>query len=97
MDVNELRSGETGCWVVCTVGSIHYVDLDRWLYMRVPGEGRSAMEGDREWLRLLRIERWPRVGGSFLLFVDPPDEELARTTELWRISSEVMSIERQPL
>ncbi len=55
------------------------------------------MEGDREWLRLLRIERWPRVGGSFLLFVDPPDEELARTTELWRISSEVMSIERQPL
>jgi len=79
--------------VVCTRHTTHLFDLYDAAYARVPGPGRRAMDHDGTWLRLLRFGVRPRVGISFLIFVDDPDPVVAAFFELWRVSSTVVRIE----
>lgn len=94
--LDTLPADSTGCWVVRTVHTAHLFDLGDAVYARVPGPGRNEMPHDRVWLRLLRFGVPPRVGGSFLIFVDDPDPAVSAFFELWRVSSIVVSIEAAP-
>lgn len=84
----------TGHWVIRTRNTTQLIDLDETRYMRVPGQGRKAMEYDREWLQILRFGRLPVLGEQMLIYVDPPDPLRAMVEELWRVSATILSLEQ---
>ncbi|ANE78458.1 hypothetical protein A7U43_03085 [Mycobacterium adipatum] len=92
VSLDELGPGVGGSWLVVTQGSRHEWDLDAMTYMRMPGpaslSGQFAMDGQR--LRITRVERWPRVGFTSLVFFDDPTRPL--DYEHFRQSSQIESI-----
>lgn len=88
-DVVTLTSAHTGQWVVTTRnGTRHLFDLDRQRYRRV--SAHRPFDHDGELLELSRIEVWPTLGGSFLIWFDDPGN--SDTWEHWRASSTIVSI-----
>ena len=91
-----LDEGCVGRWLVTTQGSTHVWDIrpDRVLYRRNPGAESAAFVADGDEVELTRIDRWPAVGATSLIwFDDPVAPELV---EQWRQSSTVASITRLP-
>ncbi|WP_395307979.1 hypothetical protein V4U86_21705 [Mycobacterium sp. AMU20-3851] len=79
-----------------TQGSTHVWDLDAMTYTRRPGP--TSLSGgfahDECAMPISRIERWPRVGGTSLVWFDDPEALAER--ELWRQSSTIVSITALP-
>lgn len=92
--VTELGPASTGRWLVRSHGSEHLFDLDAGTYSRRPGPGRGRFRHDGHVVRLTRVERWPRVGESFLIWVD--DHEYPNALEHWHQSSPIVSITAMP-
>lgn len=94
MPVDELDASMGGVWLVVTQGSRHEWDLDAMTYQRVPGptsrSGRFAMDGQR--MPITRVERWPRVGSTSLVFYNDPNRPF--DYEHFRQSSRIESISR---
>lgn len=88
--VAEMGPGITGRWLVRSRGSEHLVDLDAGTYCRRPGAGHGRFRHDGHTVRLTRVERWPRVGATFLIWVD--DHEYPGAVEHWHQSSPIRSI-----
>jgi hypothetical protein len=91
-DVDALTPGINGSWLVKTQGSDHIWNLDHETYTRIPqSHSRSgAFAFDHQPMSITRVERWPRIGSTSLLWYnDPTDSDL---TEHWRQSSSVVSI-----
>jgi len=92
VEVDELDPGMGGLWLVVTQGSRHEWDLDAMTYMRVAGpdslSGTCALDGRR--LPVTRVERWPQVGSTSLVFFDDPTRPLEY--EHFRRSSRIESI-----
>lgn len=88
----QLTPEDVGRWLVITQGSEHVFDLDRLTYQRLPGHGRGAFSYDSAVLPLGRVDRWPAVGGTFLIWFDDPSRP--DEVEHWRQSSTIRSIER---
>ncbi|EFV14710.1 hypothetical protein [Segniliparus rugosus] len=95
--VEELTSDMRGLWLVVTQGSRHIWDLETHPpgYVRVPGPQSlsGAFPMDRQLVRLSRVGRWPKIGGTSLVFFDVPDDPMK---EYWRQSSAIARIERLP-
>lgn len=94
MTVEELTIDDRGRWEVQTVGSTHIFDLDRRTYVRHRRSSRRGFEHDGREMHVTGWERWPKVGGSFLIWLDDPD--VADLLEYWRQSSQVVSITALP-
>ena len=80
-----------GRWLVTTLGSLHLFDLSAWplvRYVRTGGHCRSRFLLDGEAVVLTRIQWWPTVGLSFLVWVD-----IDHRTDGWWRSSTVQRIE----
>lgn len=90
--VDALTPEITGIWLVKTQGSDHIWNLDHHTYTRLPrSHSRSgAFAFDHQPMAITRVERWPRIGSTSLLWYnDPTDPDL---TEHWRQSSPIVSI-----
>jgi len=90
--VDYLDPSSSGAWLITTMGTRHLWDLDAGLYVRMPTSASRAGEFDYDgaWMRIRFVERWPRVGQSFFIWLDAPFPDSA---EYWRQSSAVVSIE----
>jgi hypothetical protein len=90
--VDALTSEMNGSWLVKTQSSEHIWNLDHMTYTRLPGSrSRSgAFAFDQRPMAITRVERWPRVGSSSLLWYDDPTDP--DHTEHWRQSSGIISI-----
>lgn len=88
--VEELTADHRGRWRVQTAGSVHIFDLDRSTHVRHRGTSRAGFAHDGRVLRVTSWVRWPKVGGSFFIWLDDPD--VPELVEHWRQSSEVVSI-----
>ena len=90
--VDELHPGMGGRWLVTTQGSTHVWDLDALTYVRLPGPESlaGAFDCDGEAVGLTRVDRWPKVGATSLLWFDDPDRPM--DIERWRQSSKIVSI-----
>jgi hypothetical protein len=91
-EVQELTPEMGGCWLVVTQGSRHRWNLSEMIYTRIPGP--ASLSGtfafDAQPMAITRVERWPRVGSTSLVwFDDPTDPDSA---EQWRQSSRIASI-----
>lgn len=89
-EVNELGVESTGRWLVYTNNTCHVLDLDAQTYERHPGPASGRFAGDSAVVRLTRVETWPQVGSSMMLWFDDPDVPWA--VEHWRVSSPVRRI-----
>ena len=91
-DVEALTPEMNGSWLVKTQGSEHIWDLDRMTYTRIPSShSRSgAFDFDHQTMLITRVERWPRVGSTSLLWYDDPSD--GEQTEHWRQSSQIVAI-----
>lgn len=89
-EVVELGPESRGRWLVRSRGSEHVFDLDARTYQRRPGAGRGAFRNDGHTVRLGRVERWPRVGESFFIWVD--DHQYPDSLEHWHKSSTIACI-----
>lgn len=92
--VTELDETSTGRWIVTTRGSTHLFDLDARTYSRTPGTASLHTDHDGLTVPLTRVERWPRVGSSFFIWVD--DHDFPAALEHWHQSSEIRSISSAP-
>jgi hypothetical protein len=90
--VDELTPAVSGRWRVSTRGSQHVFDLDERTYRRSPLPGHGRFSYDECDVQLTRVERWPRVGSTFLIWVDDP--EVPELLEHWHQSSEILRIVR---
>ncbi|MFS3128098.1 hypothetical protein ACLM5J_06810 [Nocardioides sp. Bht2] len=92
--VTQLKPGMRGVWLVETQGSSHIWDLDNMTYTRRPGPSSHAggMRFDGNAMPITRVEAWPKVGESFFVWFDDPDEP--QLVEHYRISSTVSGIMR---
>lgn len=92
--VEELRPGMGGRWLVTTQGSTHVWDLDQMTYERRPGSrslsGAFAYDGEPH--RITQVGRWPKAGETSLVYYDDPTRPY--DTEQWRQSSRIVSIAR---
>lgn len=88
-DVDELTQDSRGAWLVRTRHTSHIFHLDAGLYRREPDTGAQRFDGDHGWLALARIEEYPRVGGRFLIWLEPA---VNPAWEYWRISSSIRAI-----
>ena len=88
--MEELGPGSTGRWLVRFRGREHLFDLDARTYSRRPGAGHGRFRHDGHTVRLTRVERWPRVGEPFFIWVD--DHEHPNALEHWHLSSPIVSI-----
>lgn len=81
-----------GAWLVQTRGSTHVWDLDAMTYTRRPGpdSGSGSMRFDENAMPITRVEAWPQVGKSFVVWYDDPEDP--DHMEHYRISSTVQSI-----
>jgi hypothetical protein len=78
--------------MVSTRGSQHTFDLDAGTYCRRPRPGHGHFPYDGDTVSLTRVERWPRIGGAFLIWVDDP--RLPDLVEHWHQLSAILSITR---
>ncbi len=92
-DADELTPESHGAWLIRTRRTTHIVDLDARVYLREPDPDGQAFPDDRTWLRLNRFERWPRVGSTFLCWVEPTPSAVL---EYWRQSSTIRAIMGTP-
>lgn len=92
--VESLDASSVGRWKVTTVGSTHIWDIQpgRVLYRRLPGEASESFSADGAEVELTRVDRWPAVGSTSLIFFD--DLEVPLLLEQWRRSSTIGSITR---
>ena len=92
LEARELTSGMRGCWLVVTQGSCHLWDLDSVTYTRIPGAASpsGAFSFDARPMAITRIERWPHIGSTSLVWYDDPANPGGR--EHWRQSSRIVSI-----
>lgn len=90
--VDELTPESSGRWLIHSRTSTHLLDLDERLYLRVPGRFGKGMPSDRQPVRLIRVERWPRVGDQMLVWFDDPSGGL----EQWRICATIHAITPAP-
>jgi len=88
--VSELTPQCTGTWLVTTQGSEHVWDLDAMTYRRLPGRGRGQFALDGVEVRITRVDRWPVLGGTSLIWFDDPEHP--ERLEHWRQSSRIVSI-----
>jgi hypothetical protein len=93
-DVDALGPNSTGRWLVVSGGSEHTFDLDAGTYCRRPRPGHGRFPYDGVMVALTRVERWPRVGGTFFIWVDDP--HAPDLVEHWHQSSTIVSITRLP-
>lgn len=89
--VDLLGPADRGRWLVTTVTSQHIWDLDAGTYQRLPGGGQPRFLHDEVVVPIARVERWPAVGATSLVWFDEPAAPLF--WEHWRRSSTVVSIE----
>lgn len=91
-DVEALTPEMRGTWLVKTQGSEHLWDLDCMTYTRKPGSRSlsGAFTFDHRAVLITRVERWPRVGSTSLLWFDDPSN--GEQAEHWRQSSGIVSI-----
>lgn len=87
--VDPLEPGATGAWLVHSRTSTHFLDFDKRLYMRFPGGDAMTMPYDLQPIALLRVDRWPKVGGQMLVWTDADE---ARLLEQWRICATIKAI-----
>lgn len=94
--VHELTPAMGGCWLVVTRGSVHEWDLDAMTYTRIPGSssGSGSFDYDLQSMAITRVQRWPQVGSTSLVFYDDPS--FPEGLEQWRQSSPIASITRIP-
>lgn len=85
-----------GRWLVVTQGSSHVWDLDAKTYTRIPGPASvsGSFAFDLQSVAISRVERWPRVGSTSLVFYDDPAHP--DDVEQWRQSSQIVSITQIP-
>jgi hypothetical protein len=74
--------------------SEHIFDLDARTYSRQPGVGHGRYVHDGHTVRLTVVERWPRVGETFFIWVD--DHEYPGALEHWHQSAPIVSITALP-
>lgn len=90
--VDELTAEMEGRWLVISQGSTHLWDLDNMAYRRFPG-ATSASGGfphDAEPMPITRVDRWPAVGSTSMVWFDDPARP--ETREHWRQSSIIDAI-----
>jgi hypothetical protein len=90
--VDALGPESTGRWLVRSRGSEHLFDLDAGTYCRTPGPGHGRFRHDGHTVKLTNVVRWPRVGDTFLIWVD--DHEHPNLLEHWHQCSTIASITR---
>lgn len=90
VSVSQLGPDSTGQWLVRSQSSEHEFDLDARTYRRRPGPGHRRFRNDARIVRLTRVVRWPKVGGTFFIWVD--DHEYPDLVEHWHQSSSIRSI-----
>ena len=88
--VLELGPRSVGRWRVRSVSSTHVFDFDTHEYVRQPGAGRGKFAHDGHPMRLTRVERWPKVGETFFIWLDDPG--FPALVEHWRQSTQILSI-----
>ncbi|QFS90491.1 hypothetical protein FIV07_06995 [Mycobacterium sp. THAF192] len=95
-EVDALTPDSAGCWLVTTQGSTHVWDLDAMTYTRRPGPASlsGAFDHDERAMPITRVQRWPRVGQTSLVWFDDPEAPAER--ELSRQSSTIVSITALP-
>lgn len=75
-EVLELSDYFDGVWVVETRGSSHIWDLDNMTYTCGPGSssrvGGTKFDGNA--MPITRVQAWPKVGESFLVWFDDPED-----------------------
>jgi hypothetical protein len=93
--VTALTPGMGGRWLITTRGSTHIWDLDATTYTRIPGSssGSGPFAFDGRPLPISRVDRWPRIGSTSLIWIDDP---YAPDTTLGRRSSVIVSITALP-
>lgn len=79
-----------GLYLVRSVGSLHFFDLDALAYLRLPGDRSNTFPHDLAALRLTAVERAPAVSDSFFIWVDDPRE--FAVMDYWRQSSTISAI-----
>ena len=92
--VAELTPGTGGRWEVRARSARHVWDLDFMTYTRLPGPDSEAMDYDGMAVAILRVERWPAVGGQSVVVYDDPFDA---TLEQWRRCSTIRAIVAAPL
>lgn len=94
--VTALDATSTGVWWVTTQGgTVHVWDLDTRTLLRAPGAGSEAgeMRFDGDPVDILKVTRYPRIGGrSAVVFQHPDDPNRVVVRE----SSTIVKIERPP-
>lgn len=91
--VTALTAQMRGRWEVRAQTSRHIWDLDRMLYVRLPGPHAPVMPWDEVPVRITRVTQWPQVGARSLLLFDDPHEPVL---EHWRICSTIQAIVALP-
>lgn len=94
--VDQLVPGMKDRWLVASQSSFHLWDLDAMTYARIPGPAsQSGSFGlDLRVLAITRVDAWPRVGSTSLVWFDDPGDPGG--TEQWRQSSRIISITEVP-
>lgn len=92
--VTALTAESSGVWLVTTQGTQHVIDLDAMTYTRYPNAASrgGAFVADGSEQTIWRIDIYPAIGSSFLIWIDDP--VAPETVAHWRMSSTVKSIER---
>jgi len=91
--VEELSAELAGRWLVISQGSTHLWDLDSMTYSRFPGPTSvGSYPYDAEPMRITRVDRWPAVGSTSMVWYDDPEHP--HTREHWRQSSTIVAIVR---
>lgn len=90
--VEELDETSTGRWLVTTIQSQHIWDCDARTYQRMPGPDGKQFAHDNRVVAITRVERWPRVGATSLVWFDDLDHP--HLLEQWRQCSRIQSIQR---
>lgn len=94
--VEQLVPGMKDRWLVASQSSFHLWDLDAMTYARIPGPAsQSGSFGlDLRVLPITRVDCWPQVGSSSLVWFDDPTDP--GRIEQWRRSSRIVSITEVP-
>lgn len=92
--VNELTAELDGRWLVISQGSTHLWDVDNMTYSRFPGSASASGDFpyDAAPMPITRVDRWPAVGSTSLVWYDDP--ACPETREHWRQSSIIDAIVR---
>ncbi len=93
--VDALTPESVGDWMVLTKGSTHIWEVgadDAIHWTRFPGRTAAWFDDDVTRVRLTRVDRWPQVGKSSLLWFDDVNHPVF--VEQWRRSSTILSIQR---